>query len=99
MLRKQDPSLTAAGLTKLEIVVDESLEMPMVWIAAQALLCMWKIRCTAIVVSMLTTRSVLQSKINLLRETRYSNEHQLIGPSRVRALPLAAGTNKGGHYF
>ena len=22
-----------------------------------------------------------------------------IGPSGVRALPLAAGTNKGGHYF
>jgi hypothetical protein len=22
-----------------------------------------------------------------------------IGPSRVRALPLAAGINKGGHYF
>ena len=24
---------------------------------------------------------------------------ELIGPSGVRALPLAAGTNEGGHYF
>ena len=24
---------------------------------------------------------------------------QIIGPSGVRALPVAAGTNKGGHYF
>ena len=24
---------------------------------------------------------------------------KLIGPSGVRALPLAAGTNEGGHYF
>ena len=29
------------------------------------------------------------------------NDHSitLIGPSGVRALPLAAGTNEGGHYW
>ena len=57
MLRQQDPSLSAAGLLRLEMNVDESLEMPIVWLAAQALTYMWKIRCSGKVVNMLTTRS------------------------------------------
>ena len=28
-----------------------------------------------------------------------STKPEIIGPSRVRALPLAAGINVGGHYF
>ena len=73
MLRLQDPSVTAAGLLKLELEVDDTLEMPMVWLAAQALSYMWKMRCSGKVVNMQNTRAVLESKINILRETRYSN--------------------------
>ena len=78
MLRLQDLSVTAAGLLKLELEADDTLEMTMVWLAAQALSYMWKIRCSGKVVNMKNTRAVLESKINILRENRYSNEHQLI---------------------
>ena len=78
MLQQQDPSLSASGLLKLEFQADESQEMPLVWLAAQTLLYTWGIRASGKVVNLLTTRSVLESKINLLRETRYTIEHQLI---------------------
>ena len=34
-----------------------------------------------------------------MRAPAVSTQVATIGPSGVRALPLAAGTNEGGHYF
>ena len=75
---KQDPSVSAAGLLKLEFQVEESREMPVVWLIAQTLLYMWGVRTNGNAVELSKTRSVLESKINLLRETRFFNEYQLI---------------------
>jgi hypothetical protein len=48
-----------------------------------------------------TTRkdSKLDMQEYLADEDRNNNVSKLIGPSGVRALPLAAGINEGGHYF
>ena len=35
----------------------------------------------------------------LMSKPRFTNIIIYFGPSGVRAVPLAAGTNKGGHYF
>ena len=75
---KQDPSVSAASLLKLEFQVEESREMPVVWLIAQTLLYMWGVRTNGNAVELSKTRSVLESKINLLRETRFFNEYQLI---------------------
>ena len=75
---KQDPSESAAGLLKLEFQVEESREMPVVWLIAQTLLYMWGVRTNGNAVELSKTRSVLESKINLLRVTRFFNEYQLI---------------------
>ena len=75
---KQDPSVSAAGLLKLEFQVEESREMQVVWLLAQTLLYMWGVRTNGNNVELSKTRSVLESKINLLRETRFFNEYQLI---------------------
>ena len=75
---KQDTTVSAAGLLKLEFKVEESIEMPVVWLLAQTLLFMWGVITNGNSVELSKTRSVLESKINLLRETRFFNEYQLI---------------------
>ena len=40
----------------------------------------------------------MNQQINKLKNG-VSDLFGLIGPSGVRALPMAAGTNEGGHYF
>ena len=52
--------------------------MPLVWVAAQTLLYMWTCRTIGRVVDLYITRTVLETKVNLLRETRFSNEQILI---------------------
>ena len=48
-----------------------------------------------------TERSIITSNQceHINRVQAEQQEWQEIGPSGVRALPLAAGRNKGGHYF
>ena len=75
---KQDPCVSAAGLLKLEFQVEESREMPVVWLLAQTFLYMWGVRNNENNVELIKTRSVLESKINLLRETQFFSEYQLI---------------------
>ena len=41
---------------------------------------------------------ILEKAINSIC-TNYIHSSKTIGPSVVRTLPLAAGRNKGGHYF
>ena len=73
--RKQDPSVTASKLLKLEIIAGETAEMPIIWITAQVLLYMWGVRASGKTVSLILTRATLESRISILRETIYIDEH------------------------
>ena len=84
-IRNHDPSVTPAGLLRLEFQEEGEQEMPLVWTAAHTLSYMWKKRATGHVVDLTLTRAMLESKINLLRETRYSN-HAIIINQIVDAL-------------
>jgi hypothetical protein len=77
-IRLHDPAVTPAGLLRLEFTAEEANEMPIVWVTAQTLLYMWGVRQNGRVVDLFTTRTVLETKINLLRETRFRNEHACI---------------------
>ena len=73
-----DPSATPAGLLRLVFEADEDTEMPIVWVTAQTLLYIWGVRLSGRVVDLMVTRTLLETKINLLRETRFRNEHNII---------------------
>ena len=73
-----DPSVTPAGLLRLEFQEEGEQEMPLVWTAAHTLSYMWKKRTTGHVVDLTLTRASLEAKVNLLRETRYSNSAIII---------------------
>ena len=77
-IRVYDPAVTPAGLLRLEFAADESTEMPIVWVTAQTLLYSWGMRQNGRVVDLMVTRTILETKINLLRETRYRDEHVVI---------------------
>ena len=77
-MSKLDSGVSDAGLLKLEFQVEESREMPVVWLIAQTLLYMWGVRANVNTVDLNTTRSVLEGRINLLRDTRFINEYLLL---------------------
>ena len=58
-VRQHDPSVTAAGLLRLEFQDDGDKEMPLVWVAAQTLLYLWTSRVGGRVVDLYVTRSIL----------------------------------------
>ena len=74
-----DPEVTPTRLLRLEFQADESIEMALVWLIAHTLLYLWGIRASGKVVERFLTRASLESKISLLRETRFVNETTLIG--------------------
>ena len=76
-VRQHDSSVTAAGLLRLEFQDDGDKEMPLIWVAAQTLLYLWTSRVSGRVVDLYVTRSILETKVNLLRETRFTN-HQIL---------------------
>ena len=73
-----DPLVTPNKLLRLEFECENSLEMPLVWMTTQVLLYIWKIRCNKKIVDPTLTRATLESKISLLRETRFKTEYTLI---------------------
>ena len=73
-LRQHDPSVTPSGLLRLEFQEEGDI----VWMTAHILHYMWTTRTNGRVVDLVLTRAMLESKINLLRETRYSNEVNLL---------------------
>ena len=78
LARKCDPSASSTKLLRLEFTCEEDAEMPLTWLLGQALLHIWNIRSSGKNVDLIVTRSTLESKINLLRETRFENEHIMI---------------------
>ena len=73
LLRQHQPTLTTPSLLRLELEVDEELELPLVWITAATLLSIWEQRKVSTRVQPHLTRSQLEAKVNILRETRLSN--------------------------
>ena len=72
------PAVSPAGLLRLEFEADEDMEMPIVWVTAQTLLYIWGVRLSGRVADLVVTRTLLETKINLLRETRFVNEHRIM---------------------
>ena len=73
-----DPLVTPSKLLRLEFETETAMEMPLVWVTAQSLLYMWGVRCSGKIVNSNLTKASLESKISLLRETRFRNEYTLI---------------------
>ena len=67
------PGITPSQVLRLELHVDQSIETPIVWIVAQLLMNIWEARVKGKMADLFRTRSELESKVNLLRETRYNN--------------------------
>ena len=70
VLRQHQPNLSRAALLRLELQVDEDLELPLVWLTAATLLSIWDQRKSSTRVQPHLTRSQLEAKVNILRETR-----------------------------
>ena len=67
------PGITPSQVLRLELVVDQTEETPVVWIVAQFLMNIWEARVKGKMADLFRVRSDLESKVNLLRETRYNN--------------------------
>ena len=72
------PLITLSKLLRLDFEAEPAMEMPLVWVTAHTLQYMWGVRCSGKTVNPLLTRASLESKISLLRETRFQNEHTLV---------------------
>ena len=66
------------AVLRLEIDVDEGLELPLVWLVAASFSALWKLRVEKTRATLFEIRSQLEAKINLLRETRYSNAASIL---------------------
>ena len=73
VLQQYQPNLTTAALLRLEIDVEAEQELPLVWLTAATLLSIWDQRKTCTRVQPHLTRSQLEAKANILRETRLTN--------------------------
>ena len=78
LARRWDPNTSAQKLLMLEFICEPSHEMPMVWLLGQSLLYMWGVRAAGKIVNSNLARANLESKISLLRETRFQNEHETL---------------------
>ena len=74
-LRRHDPLVSTEGLLRLELQADGAKEAPLVWVAAHTLNYLWKSRSGGKVADIILTRAMLESQVNILRETRH---HELV---------------------
>ena len=72
-LRQYQPNLSTAEALRLELEVNEDLELPLVWLTAATLLSIWNQRQPGSRVQPHLTRSLLEAKVNILRETRLAS--------------------------
>lgn len=77
-VKSHDPVATPSRLLRLEFETEDSMEMPLVWLISQTLLYMWGVRADGKIVDQFQTRATLESRIALLRETRFVNETTLV---------------------
>ena len=68
------PGITPSQVLRLELQhVNLTEETPVVWIVAHFLMNIWEARVKGKMADLFRVRSDLESKVNLLRETRYRN--------------------------
>ena len=72
-LRNVEPGLQADALLRLELPVQEDMELPVVWVIATVLGSVWNLRQSSSRVTQHLIRSKLEADINLLRETRFQD--------------------------
>ena len=77
-VRVHDPEATPERLLRFELQAEEEMEMPIVWLIAHTLMYLWGTRSNSKTAGRYQTRASLESKISLLRETRYINEATLL---------------------
>ena len=77
-LRNFVPDLDVSSALRLDFEVDEQMQLPLVWLAGTAWQAVWKLRVDKSRIQLYEVRSQLEAKINLLRETRYSNAATLL---------------------
>ena len=63
------PDIEVEAALRLEFVVEEDVELPLVWMLATVFLAIWKLRKEQSRVELYEVRATLEAKINLLRET------------------------------
>ena len=73
ILRTHQPNLSTEAALRLELIVDEESELPLVWLTAATLLSLWDQKQASSRVQPHLTRSTLEAKVNILRETRLVN--------------------------
>ena len=66
-----DDTLTPEKLLRLEIDLDDEMELPIVWYLAAKLFHIWNCRVSGRRAKLYTTRAEVESRVNLLRETRF----------------------------
>ena len=67
------PNTDVDASLRLEIDIEEEMELPLVWIVATVFQVIWKLRVDKSRVTLYEVRAQLEARINLLRETRYSS--------------------------
>ena len=72
------PDLDAESALRLELNVEEELELPLVWLLASVFLAIWKLRVDKARVQLYEVRAQLEAKVNLLRETRFRNSAEIL---------------------
>ena len=77
-LQSYNPNIDVKAVIRLEIDVDEGLELPLVWLVAASFSALWKLRMEKTKATLFEIRSQLETKINLLRKTRYSNTASIL---------------------
>ena len=78
LMQSESMILQYAGLLRFEFQEEGDKEMQLVWTAAHTLHYMRRTRSSGHIVDLFLTRSMLESKINLMRETRHSDAATII---------------------
>ena len=66
------PQIDLDAALRLELTVEEDMELPLVWLVATVFLAIWKMRVDKSRVQLYEVRAQLEAKVNHLRETRYT---------------------------
>ena len=73
VLHPFDPAVTSENLCRLDFEALDDSEMPLVWVASHAMAYAWKSRMKEAMADPQMTRSYLETRISLLRETRHKH--------------------------
>ena len=78
LVQSVDPTTSPEKILTLSFECETSEEMPLTWLIGHTFLHLWKMRNSGKGSCLIVTRSYLESQINLIRRSRYSNEYEVI---------------------